>query len=89
MTITEARKNLYAIVDKAGHPGVSVAITHNGVPKVVVMSFEEYEGWQETMEIMADPALSQELDEVVKEMKAGNLHKDTVNFEKAKKKLKL
>ena len=89
MTITEARKNLYAVVDEAEHHGVAIAITHNGTPKVVVMSFEEYEGWQETMEIMADRELDKELEEAMKEMKAGNLHKDTVSFEKAKKRLKL
>lgn len=89
MTITEARKNLYAVVNEAGHPGVAVAITHNGTPKVVVMSFEEYEGWQETMEIMADPELDKELEEAMRDMKAGKLHKDTVSFDKAKKRLKL
>ncbi|MBP7114373.1 MAG: type II toxin-antitoxin system Phd/YefM family antitoxin [Candidatus Peribacteraceae bacterium] len=89
MTITEARKNLYAVVNEVEHPGVAVAITHNGTPKVVVMSFEEYEGWQETMAIMADPALDKELEEAMRDMKAGNLHKDTVSFAKAKKRLKL
>lgn len=89
MTITEARKNLYAVVDEAEHPGVAVAITHNGTPKVVVMSFEEYEGWQETMEIMNDADLDKELVEAMKEMKAGNLHKNTVSFNDAKRRLKL
>ena len=89
MTITEARKNLYTVADEAEHPGVAVAITHNGIPKVVVMSFEEYEGWQETMEIMADPELDQELTEAMKEMKAGKLHKDTISLDEVKKRLKL
>lgn len=89
MTITEARKNLYAVVDEAEHPGVAVAITHNGTPKVVIMSFEEYEGWQETMEIMNNPELDKELEEAMKEMKAGNLHKDAMSFDEAKKRLKL
>lgn len=89
VTATEARKKLYDIIDEAEHPGVAVAITHEGIPKVVVMSFEEYEGWMETMEIMADPELDKELEEAMKEMKAGNLHKDTVSFDDAKKKLKL
>lgn len=87
MTITEARKNLYALVDEAEHPGVAVAITHSGTPKVVMMSFEEYEGWQETMEIMADPELDKELTEAVKDMKKGNLHKNTVSLDEVKKRL--
>jgi antitoxin YefM len=89
MTATKARKNFYAVIDKAGHPGVAVAITHEGIPKVVVMSFEEYTGWQETMEIMADSALDKELVGVVKDMKAGKLHKDTISLAQVKKRLKL
>lgn len=85
MTATEARKNFYAVIDAAGHPGVAVAITHEGTPKVVVMSFEEYEGWQETMEIMADPSLDTDIQEGIRQMKAG----EVVDFEDVKKRLKL
>lgn len=88
MTATEARKKFYDVIDEAEHPGVTVAITHEGIPKVVVMSFEEYEGWQETMEIMADSELDKELMEAMKEMKAGKLHKDAIPLEKVKKRLK-
>ena len=87
MTATKARKNFYAVIDEAGHPGVAVAITHAGTSKVVIMSFEEYEGWQETMEIMADPVLSKELEEAVQDMKAGNLHKNTISLDEVKKRL--
>ena len=89
VTATEARKNFYALINAAGHPGIAVAITHDGTPKVVVMSFEEYEGWQETMEIMADPALDKELEETIKDMKKGNLHKNTVSLDAVKKRLRL
>lgn len=89
MTATEARKNFYAVIDQAEHPGVAVAITHEGTPKVVVMSFEEYEGWQETMEIMGDSELDEELTEAIRDMKAGKLHKDTVSLNEVKKRLKL
>lgn len=85
MTATEARKNFYAVIDEAGHPGVAVAITHEGIPKVVVMSFEEYEGWMETMEIMSDPSLDAEIEEGMRQMKAG----EVVDFEDVKKRLKL
>mgnify|MGYP001564166622 CR=1 FL=1 len=88
MTATEARKKFYAIIAATEHPGVSVVITLDGLPKVVVMSFEEFEGWQETMEIMADPESDKELTEALKEMKAGKLHKDTVSLDEVKRKLK-
>ena len=34
MTTTEARKNFYAVINAAEHPGVSVVITHEGLPKL-------------------------------------------------------
>ena len=89
MTATEARKKFFDVIDTAEHPGVSIAITHEGIPKVVVMSFEEYEGWLETMEIMADPELDKELEEAMKDVKSGNLHKNTVSLDEVKKRLKL
>ncbi len=85
MTATEARKNFYAVIDEAEHPGVAVAITHDGMPKVVVMSFEEYEGWMETMDIMSDPYLDADIAEGMRQMKAG----EVVDFEDVKKRLKL
>ena len=88
MTATEARKKFYDVIDEAEHPGIAVVITHEGIPKVAVMSFEEYEGWQETMEIMADPQLDKELTEAVKNMKKGKLHKDTISLDEMKKRLK-
>ncbi len=85
MTATEARKNFYAVIDEAGHPGFAVAITHEGTPKVVVMSFEEYEGWLETMDMMSDPSLDADIQEGIRQMKAG----EVVDFEDVKKRLKL
>lgn len=87
MTATEARKKFYAVIDEAGHPGMAVAITHGGIPKVVIMSFEEYEGWQETMEIMADPELSADILRSLKQLKKGKLK--TIDYDAFKKSLKL
>lgn len=91
MNATEARKKFFAVIDAAGHPGVAVTVTHEGKPKVVIMSFEEYEGWQETMEIMADPdpTLDRDIRKAVKELKARKLPKGTISLEDLRKKLKL
>lgn len=83
MTVTSARKNIYDVVEKAAKPGSAVTLTLEGEPKVVIMSFEEYESWQETMEIMADPFLVEGIEKGVKEMKAGKV----VDFETVKKRL--
>jgi prevent-host-death family protein len=91
MTATEARKKFYAIIAATEHPGVSVVITHDGLPKVVVMSFEEFEGWQETMEIMADPdpSLDRDIREGIREMKKGKVPKGAISLDALKKELNL
>lgn len=87
MTATEARKQFYSVIETAEQPGVPIMITHGGIPKVVIMSFEEFEGWQETMEIMSDPELSKDLLKSMKQLKKGKL--ETVDYDVFKKNLKL
>lgn len=89
MTATEARKKFYDVVAAASHQGVAIAITHEGIPKVVVMSYEEYEGWVETMEIMADPSMDADIQEGIREMKHSKRPKGTISLEAFKNKLKL
>ena len=61
MTATKARQNFFQLIETAERPGMAVAITHEGHPKVIVMSFEEFEGWQETLEILSDAALMKDI----------------------------
>lgn len=53
----EARANFYQILDEAGTNLRQFTITHRGKKPVIVMSQEEFEGWQETLEIMSDKRL--------------------------------
>lgn len=87
MTATDARKNFFKLIEIAGKPGRSVVITREGMPDVVMLSAEEFEGWQETLEIMSynDPAMDKDILEGIKEMKSGKRPKDTVSFEALKK----
>ncbi|OGG12440.1 hypothetical protein A2875_01795 [Candidatus Gottesmanbacteria bacterium RIFCSPHIGHO2_01_FULL_46_14] len=50
----EARANFYQILEEAGTNLRQFTITHRGKPPVVVMSQEEFEGWQETLDILSD-----------------------------------
>jgi prevent-host-death family protein len=61
MTATEARQNFFGLLATAQTPGMAVTITHEGHPTVIVMSFEEFEGWQETLEIMSDASLMKDI----------------------------
>lgn len=55
LTATQARKDLFKMMEEIAKKQNRVTITIDGKPKVVIMSYEEFEGWQETLEIMSDP----------------------------------
>ncbi|MFA5386741.1 MAG: type II toxin-antitoxin system Phd/YefM family antitoxin [Candidatus Paceibacterota bacterium] len=54
LSITEARKKIFDIADDVQKPGSYYTFTENGRPKAVLMSAEEFESWQETLEVMKD-----------------------------------
>lgn len=82
ISATNARKQLFALIEQAGKPGSFISITHRDLPNVVLMSYEEFEGWVETMEIMSDPQLMKDIQEGVKE-------KNSISWKDAKAKLGL
>lgn len=54
LSITEARKRIFELADGVQVPGVHYTLTEKGRPRVVLMSPEEYEGWAETLDILAE-----------------------------------
>ena len=85
VTATEARNDFFAILKTIETPGVSITITHEGHPKGVLMSVEEFEGWMETLDIMSDP---KEATEILKRLHNKG-KEETVTFEEFKKDLGL
>lgn len=73
LSATAARKQFFHVLEIAEVPGSSVTITREGHPPLVIMSQDEFEGWQETMEIMADPELVKAIEEGKADMEAGNV----------------
>ena len=72
ISITEARKNLFNIVQDVNTPDTSYILTERGRAKAIIMSVEEFEGWQETMELLyAYPNLPEELKEAKAQIKRG------------------
>lgn len=72
LSITEARNNFFKITDKVQKSGDVFTLTERGKPKVVVMSVDEFDSWQETLEIMNDVDLMKDIKEVKKDFKKGN-----------------
>ncbi|MEE4362482.1 MAG: type II toxin-antitoxin system Phd/YefM family antitoxin [Desulfotignum sp.] len=52
--VTRAKTTLLDIIRMLDAEGSTVAITRNGVPKAVLMSMDQYEAMQETMTVLGD-----------------------------------
>jgi prevent-host-death family protein len=64
-----ARSHFYQILDDVVTQLRQFTITHRGHEQAVVMSFEEYAGWLETLEIMGDKKLLSSIDRGLKSKK--------------------
>ena len=60
-SMAEARAKLAAILDSAVKSNERTVITRNGEPAAVIMSLDDYESMNETLEILADPELTKYL----------------------------
>jgi antitoxin YefM len=71
---TEARARLTELLDEVEAKQEHVVITRNGRPAVVVLSTEEYEALEETLEILRDEETLSALRESEQDVKAGRLY---------------
>lgn len=75
---TKARKQFFKLIQAADQPGSKITITVEGEAKVVMMSIEEFEGWQETLEIMSDKKLLKKIQEGMKSIRSGKTYSSKV-----------
>ena len=54
LPISEARRKIFKIAENVQKPSTYYTLTENGKPKAVILSAEEFESWQETMEVARD-----------------------------------
>lgn len=72
LPISEARREIFKIAEKVQRPSTYYTLTEKGKPKVVVMSAEEFESWQETLEVNRYfPNLNKELKIAERDFKKG------------------
>ena len=72
LAITEARKKIFDIANDV-QGGLHYTLTQHGKPKAVIMSAEEFDSWQETLEVMRDfPDLGKDIAEAEKDYKNGD-----------------
>ena len=80
----EARSNFYQLLEEVDTKLQQFIITLRGKAKAVIMSAEEFAGWQETLEILSDKNLIKSIKTGVVEMQ----QKKGVSEEKVNKLLK-
>jgi len=71
--VTQAKKELLAIVKEMAEEDITVAVTKNGVPVSVLMSADRYEGLLETIAILADRSVVKALVRSSKEFQTGKV----------------
>ncbi len=71
IAVTKAKTELPDIIQHIDDQDDTIAITKNGIPKVVIMSMLQYEAMRETMTIMADEDMMKQVRSSTKEMREG------------------
>ena len=52
--VTQLKPKLLKVISRVCELGEEYIVTKKGYPAAVIMSFDEWESWRETLEIMAD-----------------------------------
>jgi antitoxin YefM len=71
--ITQAKAKLLDMVRQIHDTNDTIAITKNGVPEAVLLSMRKFEGFLETIDILADPGMMKQLKGSAKDVKEGKL----------------
>ena len=71
VTYTEFRQNLAGLMDEVTSSRTPLLVTRQGHKSVVVLSEEEFAGWEETVHLLRSPANAARLMESVAQADAG------------------
>jgi prevent-host-death family protein len=68
LPLSEVKTKLSELVDVVERRDEPITITRNGKPIAIIVSKDEYDGWQETVEILRDPQLLKEIRDGVRRL---------------------
>jgi len=74
LTVSDARTNLYDMLEEVRKYLRRFVITHHGKPQAVLMPIEDLESWEETLDIMSNKKLMRDLKQAEKDRKAGRVY---------------
>ena len=69
LPLSEVKNNLSKLVEQLHTTHEEITITRNGHAAAIIMSPEEFEGWKETLEILADKEFTQEIRRGIKDIR--------------------
>ena len=69
--VTKAKANLLDLVRKIKDTDDTIAITKNGMPEVVLISMDKFQGLLETMEILSDEKAMKSIRKSIREADKG------------------
>lgn len=72
ISITNGRRNLFKIAEEVQLPNTFYKLTVDGSPKIVMMSHDEFQSIMETLEILSDPKIMNDLKKSEEDFKKGN-----------------
>jgi prevent-host-death family protein len=71
LSASEARSNLYTLLEEIAEKYRHFKITRHGRVQAAVMPVEEMEAWEETMEVMGNTKLLNDISQGQKDLTAG------------------
>lgn len=72
MSLADAKAHFSAMMDEVRDTHERVVITRNGHPEVVMISVDDLEAIEETLDVLATPGLREKLDSASDEIDAGD-----------------
>jgi antitoxin YefM len=69
LPLSEVKNNLSKLVEQLNTTREEITITRNGHAAAVIMGPEEYEGWKETLDILANKEFMKEIRRGIKDVK--------------------
>jgi prevent-host-death family protein len=83
LTTVDARRELTKLPEQLEAEPATIAVTRRGKPVLAIMTWEDYQSIQETLEILSDTEAVEQLRESIREVREGK----TISWDEAKKRV--
>ena len=84
LTTVDARRELTKLPEQLEAEPATIAVTRRGKPVLAIMTWEDYQSIQETLEILSDTEAVEQLRESIREVREGK----TIPWDEAKKRVR-